>query len=73
MTEDQIERAVERRMDALDRHLMSGELSQAKYDLAVCELDEWAEEQYRQCRMVKMEPERSEAVLQALSGEGWRE
>lgn len=47
MTEDQIERAVERRMDVLDRHLMSGELSSERYTLAVCELDEWAAEQLR--------------------------
>jgi len=72
VTEDQIERAVERRMDVLDRHLMSGELTTDRYMLAVCELDEWAAEQLRH-RHDKLEPERSAAVLRALSGEGWRE
>jgi hypothetical protein len=45
MTEDQIERRVETRMNTLDRQFMSGELSQTEYDLAVKELDQWAKDQ----------------------------
>jgi hypothetical protein len=47
MTEDQIERRVERVMDALDARLMSGKLSQADYDWEVVSLDKWASQQYR--------------------------
>lgn len=42
MTEDQIERAVERRMDSLDRQLLTGALSQAAYDKATRDMDAWA-------------------------------
>jgi hypothetical protein len=45
MTEEQIERIVERRMDSLDRQLMNGQLSQADYDILVQELDAWASRQ----------------------------
>jgi hypothetical protein len=45
MTEEQIERVVERRMDSLDRQLMNGQLSQADYDILVQELDAWASRQ----------------------------
>lgn len=41
MTEDQIERIAERKMDRLDARLMSGELSQAQYDTEVKALDEF--------------------------------
>lgn len=51
MTEEQIERRVESRMDALDRKLMRGELTQTDYDKAVSELDAWASEQYRKVRV----------------------
>jgi hypothetical protein len=47
MTEEQIERAVERKMDGLDRRLMRGELTQAEYDREVCALDAWAIAQQR--------------------------
>lgn len=42
MSEEQIERAVEWRMDALDRRLMRGDLSQDAYDFKVRALDRWA-------------------------------
>jgi hypothetical protein len=46
MTEDQIERQVERAMDRLDARLMRGELSQAEYDREVSTLDKWAQQQH---------------------------
>jgi hypothetical protein len=46
-TEDQIEREVERRMDALDRRLMRGALTQAAYDEAIRALDAWSRAQGR--------------------------
>jgi hypothetical protein len=45
MTEDQIERRVERAMDRLDARLMDGRLSQAEYDREVIILDKWASQQ----------------------------
>lgn len=47
MTEDQIERRVEARVDRLDSLLMSGRLTQAEYDEEMKRLNDWAEEQYR--------------------------
>jgi hypothetical protein len=47
LTEDQIERRVERAMDALDARLMAGSLTQAEYDHEVMILDKWASQQYR--------------------------
>lgn len=44
MTEDQIERMVEQKMNRLDNRLMRNELSQDAYELAVKALDQWAEE-----------------------------
>jgi hypothetical protein len=46
MTEDQIERRVERVMDALDARLMDGRLSRADYDREVIILDKWASQQH---------------------------
>jgi len=46
MTEDQIERRVERMMDHLDRVFLNGDLSQVEYDKAVAELSRWADCQY---------------------------
>jgi hypothetical protein len=46
MTEDQIERRVETRMNALDRKLLMGVLTQDDYDLAVKQLDQWAQAEY---------------------------
>ena len=42
LTEDQIERAVERAMDKLDRHFTRGEVTQVEYDQDVKRLDDWA-------------------------------
>jgi hypothetical protein len=50
MTEEQIERKVERAMDALDARLMGNRLSQAEYDAQVRELNKWAEAQYAKVR-----------------------
>lgn len=47
ITEDQVERAVERQMDAADRAFMSGKIDQAAYDKLVKDIDAWATEQLR--------------------------
>ena len=39
MTEDQIERIIERKMDGLDRLLMNGKLTQEEYDREVAALN----------------------------------
>lgn len=46
MTEDQIEREVERAMDKLDRKLMDGRITVETYDQEVEKLDRWADQQY---------------------------
>jgi hypothetical protein len=43
MTEEQIERRVERMVDHLDRLLLSGQMTQGDYDAAMRSLDQWAE------------------------------
>lgn len=50
MTEDQIERRVERMVDHLDALLLAGELSQRDYDSNMRDLDRWAEAQYAAAR-----------------------
>ena len=45
MTEEQIERKVERITDAHDRALMRGDIGQADYDALMQELADWAAEQ----------------------------
>ena len=50
MTEGQIEHAVERMFDALDRRLMAGALDQLAYDAEVKRIDAWAEAEYRTMR-----------------------
>ena len=47
MTEDEIERRVERLFNALDRKLMSGQLMRAEYDRQAAEIAAWADEQYK--------------------------
>jgi hypothetical protein len=47
MTEDQIERQVERMMDSLDRQLLSFSITQEEYDTEVKEINAWAEDQYK--------------------------
>jgi hypothetical protein len=46
MTEEQIERAVERATDRLDAGLINGTLTQADYDTAVKRLSNWADMAY---------------------------
>ena len=46
MSEDQIERAVERRVDAIDARFMRGEMTQAEYNAAMREVDAWADAQH---------------------------
>lgn len=46
MTEDMIERIVERRFDSLDARLMRGELHQAEYDQLAKEIAQWADARY---------------------------
>lgn len=52
MTEEQIERIAESRMDSLDSRLMSGKLSQSEYDAETRKLNRWCEDQYKQIRRV---------------------
>lgn len=47
MTEDHIERIVERTMNQLDKLLLTNEMTQDEYDQEVRELDQWAREMYR--------------------------
>lgn len=46
MTEIQIENEVERKINTLDRQLLSGKLSQDQYDQEVAKVDKWANRQY---------------------------
>lgn len=47
MTEEQIERTVERRMNMLDRRYLAGDIPEAMYEQLVKDLDEWAKSEYR--------------------------
>ena len=47
MTEEQIERHVERKIDALDRLFLAGGYTQPEYDAAIRAVDAWAAEQYQ--------------------------
>lgn len=49
MNEDQIERWVERQMNALDRQLLSGSITQEEYEEEVLQLEKWAREEMREC------------------------
>ncbi len=42
MTEDQIERHVDRKIDAIDRLFLRGGYTQAEYDAAIKAVDDWA-------------------------------
>jgi hypothetical protein len=46
MTEKEIEREAERRMDTLDRHLLAGVITQLQYELSVHDLEKWSKEEY---------------------------
>lgn len=50
MTEDQIERIVEREMDKLDRMLTNGLMTNEEYETEVAELDNWATDMERKYR-----------------------
>jgi hypothetical protein len=50
MTEEQIERTAERRMNMLDRHLLVGNINQEQYDQLVQDLDNWSKEEYAKLR-----------------------
>jgi hypothetical protein len=50
INEKEIERAVERRMSMLDRHLLVGNINQAQYDQLVQDLDNWSKEEYAKLR-----------------------
>jgi hypothetical protein len=50
MTEDQIERIVERWMTNLDRQLTKGMITQEEYEQEVKELDKWAMDMERNYR-----------------------
>ncbi len=47
MTEEEIERVIERKMDALDARFMMRTMTQAEYDAAVRRLNEWTDVKYR--------------------------
>lgn len=47
MTEAQIERAIERKIDSLDRRYLRGDISRAAYDAEMKAIDAWEEAQYR--------------------------
>lgn len=49
MTEDQIERAVERRINVADRAFMRGDINQEQYDQLIRDIDAWSKEQRRYC------------------------
>lgn len=48
MTEEQIEIAVERRIDRLDSRYMRGEMETAEYEREVRAADAWAQARYRE-------------------------
>ncbi len=50
MTEDQIERWVERQFDRLDARLMSGDIDQETYNLAAFAIHEKANAEYERVR-----------------------
>lgn len=53
MTEDQIERIVERETDRLDARFMTGKIDQEEYDREIVILDKWASQQfehYKHCQ-----------------------
>jgi hypothetical protein len=47
MTEDQIERHVERMVDRLDRRFLNSSMSQAEYDSEMKQVSLWADAEYR--------------------------
>jgi hypothetical protein len=47
MTEDQIERAVEAKMDRLDRIYLNSPMTEAQYQAEIRRIDQWAAQQRR--------------------------
>ncbi len=50
MTEDQIERRVETRVDTADRAFVTGRITQEEYDRQIRAIHDWAGAQYAQKR-----------------------
>jgi hypothetical protein len=50
MTEQEIERTAERRMNMLDRNLIVGNINQEQYDQLVRDLDNWAKSEYQKLK-----------------------
>lgn len=46
VTEEMIERAVESKINSLDRRFMKSDMTQATYDEKMTEIREWADGQY---------------------------
>lgn len=49
-TPEQIERAVERTTDRIDADFMRGKMTAEQYEIAIGELNDWADEQYDAAR-----------------------
>jgi hypothetical protein len=47
MSEDQIERAVERKVDQLDQRYQTGQIDERQYDAEMKKIDLWANSMYR--------------------------
>lgn len=54
LTEEQIERMVERQIDRLDRHLLSNQITQEQYDRDIVALDKWSSQQYEHSKSLGM-------------------
>jgi hypothetical protein len=52
LTEEQIERRVERLTDRWDSQLMAGHISQKQYDEEMRHVAKWAEQEYRRRRLM---------------------
>ena len=53
LSEDEIERRVEKMIDHLDRVFMSGGMSQKNYDKSIAETHKWAEAMYQGAALAK--------------------
>lgn len=60
LTEDQIERAVERSTDRLDAAFLDGKMTKEAYDANCAAISEWADREYARTR--------AQASVQAESG-----
>ena len=47
LTEDQIERAVQTKVDSADAAFLRGDMTQERYDARMKEIDRWAEQARR--------------------------